>query len=615
MPWADLHSPSPAMGILGARTRAARPGTEVTEYHGAIRWAEYLLAATNGELTPEDYARIADDAPSGLGEWIFAGALNGRPEWRLKELRSGVVRQSDAEIDVAVRMRRLADGFVEQAVAELLATAPDVVGFTTTFQQNTSSLAVAGRLKQVRPSTRVVLGGANCEGPMGAALHRNHPFVDFVVRGEGELVFPRLLDRIAADQDAAGLEGVCWWRDERSIANPESPSPVPVEVIPVPDYDQWQRVIEASPVLSYGSPCLLIEASRGCWWGERHHCTFCGLNDAMIKFRSKPPDRLWAELSGLVRRHQILDVFFTDNILDLAYYDEVLPLVAASGWDLRIFFEVKSNMRPGQLERLAAAGVVELQPGIESLSSRVLKLMDKGVTATANLRLLRDSEALSITVTWNYLYGFPEERAEDYLQVIAQLPALVHLQPPRAVARVALERFSPFFERPELGFATRSPKPFYGLVYDLPEAELGDLAYYFDCEEAGITGDPERTLHEAVGRWQRAHPDSTLVVSENPGGSLLIADRRQGWPVRDHVLTGWHAAAYRALERGRSAKALTDRLTGDDGYAVDPGTVSAWLETAHRDGLTYDDDGTFVALATRGVPLRAYARPDAVEVR
>jgi radical SAM superfamily enzyme YgiQ (UPF0313 family) len=86
----------------------------------------------------------------------------------------------------------------------------------------------------------------------------------------------------------------------------------------------------------YVEPRLLIETSRGCWWGELHHCTFCGLNGSLMKYRAKDSDRIWSEIESLVTRHQILDLVTVDNIMDLTLLSTLLPRVERAGWDLRI---------------------------------------------------------------------------------------------------------------------------------------------------------------------------------------------------------------------------------------------------------------------------------------
>jgi ribosomal peptide maturation radical SAM protein 1 len=448
---------------------------------------------------------------------------------------------------------------------------------------------------------------------MGAALHRNHRFVDYAVRGEGELAFPALLNHIEAGTTPRDVPGVCWWDGERSVANPEPRTQVPPALIPAPDYTDWQHALDGSRVRSFVEPKLVLEGARGCWWGEKHQCTFCGLNGSSIAFRGKDATDFWQEISAAVARHKILDVVMVDNIIDMGYFNGLLPSMADSDWDLRVHYEVKSNLRPEQLDQLAAAGVVHIQPGIESLNEHVLKLMDKGVGGAKNVELLRNCHDRGITVSWNYLYGFPGESDEDYLPVIDQMPAMVHLQPPGAVTRIALERFSPYFERPELGFEQRQPSEIYDHIYDLPIDELMDLVYLFDTPSQGIVGGVEELLHRRLADWQSGYETSTLLVTADSarrdgGGECRIEDRRQGWPARDHVLSGWRAAAYRLTERVRTARAVQNALT-DQGWHVAEPDLHDCLRELRELGLVYQDVDHFTALATRDLPARISSIP------
>ncbi|MEU7409196.1 RiPP maturation radical SAM C-methyltransferase [Streptomyces sp. NPDC042638] len=468
--------------------------------------------------------------------------------------------------------------------------------------QNVPSLALARELKRRRPELTVVLGGSNCDGPMGSALHRNHPFVDHVVRGEAEYAFPALLHHLAAGTDPVDVPGLCWWDGTVSRANEESRRTVAPADIPSPDYDQWQCALDVSPVREYIHPKLVVEGARGCWWGEKHHCTFCGLNGTAMAFRAKPGERLWTEIDRLVRRHRLLDVVTVDNIIDMAYFRDFLPRVVDSGWDLRLHYEVKSNLTADQLRLLGDSGTVHIQPGIESLGSRVLDLMDKGVTGARNVRTLRECENHALTCSWNLLYGFPGETADDYTPVIDQLPALVHLQPPSGAHRIQLERFSPHFTDPGRGFGKRRPAEMYQHVYDLPEGELADMVYLFDSEPAGLGGPAERRLREAVAAWRAGHARSRLLFEED-GADLLVHERRYGRPPATHRFTGWRAAALRHLEDGRTVPAL-HRLLTEDGHAVAPPDLHTWVGRVRRLGLVFRDGATYVALPTRGEPVR-----------
>ncbi|MET8947133.1 RiPP maturation radical SAM C-methyltransferase [Streptomyces sp. NPDC004542] len=605
MPWHPIDLPSLQLGLLHRLVRQARPRDEVTEFHGSLRWAEFLLERSGGRLRPGDYVEVGSDSIfHGLGDWVFSGVLYDDPDWGTARLRDYAAARG-VFIDTALAMRPYAAEFVAGCATEVLAAEPDVVGFTTTFMQNVASLALARELKRRRPGLAVVFGGSNCDGPMGHALHRNHPFVDHVVRGEGEYAFPALLRHLDDGTRPVDVPGLCWWDGPASRANPEARRTVAPADIPSPDYDQWQAVMEASPVVEYVHPKLVVEGARGCWWGEKHHCTFCGLNGTSMAFRAKPGERLWQEIDRLVRRHRILDVVTVDNIIDMAYFRDFLPRVVDSGWDLRLHYEVKSNLTRDQLGLLGRSGTVHIQPGIESLGSRVLDLMDKGVTGARNVRTLRECENHSLTCSWNLLYGFPGERAEDYDPVIDQLPALVHLQPPSGAHRIQLERFSPHFTDPELGFGKRRPAAMYQHVYDLPEGELTDLVYLFDTEDAGIGGAVERRLKEAVAAWRAGHPHSRLEYEESreEEGALLVHDRRHGRPHTTHRFTGWAAAALRRLEDGRTEPAL-HRLLGRDGHEVPAGVLGDWLRRALAVGLVFRDGRTYVSLPTWDTPVR-----------
>lgn len=608
MPWHPIDLPSLQVGLLHSLLRQARPDDQVSEFHGSLSFAELLLERSGGRLRPGDYESVGSDSIfHGLGDWVFSGVLYDDPDWGVARLRDYAADRGIC-VETASEMRLHAAEFIDRSATEVLAGAPDVVGFTTTFMQNVPSLALAKELKRRRPELVVVFGGSNCDGPMGHALHRNHPFVDHVVRGEGEHALPALLRHLDDGTPPADVPGLCWWDGEVSRANTETRRTVAPADIPSPDYDQWQAALEASPVIEYVYPKLVVEGARGCWWGEKHHCTFCGLNGSAMAFRAKPGERLWSEVDRLVRRHRILDVVTVDNIIDMAYFKDFLPLAADSGWDLRMHYEVKSNLTRDQIELLGRAGAVLLQPGIESLGSRVLDLMDKGVTGARNIRTLREFENHSLTCTWNYLYGFPGETAEDYASVIAQLPALVHLQPPGGAHRIQLERFSPHFTDPGLGFGKRRPAEMYQHVYDLPEGELADMVYLFDTEDAGIAGETEAELKRAVEAWIAGHPGSSLLMADETAGTdgpgaLLVHDRRHGMPHRTHRFTGWEAAALRRLEDGRTEPAL-HRLLIEDGHDVPAGALGEWLSQVLSLGLLFRDGRTYVSLPTRDLPVR-----------
>ncbi|MYS18716.1 ribosomal peptide maturation radical SAM protein 1 [Streptomyces sp. DvalAA-14] len=594
-PWAAIDVPSLALGILRHSVRDALPDAEVEVLHANLDYVDWITERFDFALADYTYYSM-DTYFLGCGDWVFSSALYGDPAWHLAQFTEmyGAAMTAE-EMAMNVRLHELAPQFITELAERIVAFGPDVVGFTSTFQQNAAALATAREIKRINPGILTIFGGANCDGAQGEAMHRNFPFVDFVLRGEGEASFPAFLRSLAGEQDFAAVEGLCW-RPEPGVStvNPMSTSPLPPGAILSPDFDGFFERLELSTASSWIEGRLVIESARGCWWGEKHHCTFCGLNGSFMQFRSKSPSRFHDEILAMIERHQVLDLIAVDNILDMEYLGSVLPRLIEAGYDLRVQYEVKSNLRFDQLRTLADAGVVSIQPGIESLSSSVLKLMDKGVTGCQNIRILRDAQSLDLTVLWNYLLGFPGEDPGAYEAVIAQMPALHHLEPCSGIARVAIERFSPFFNRPELGFSELRPAAQYAMIYDLPERELFDFAYLFSAPERGISTEVATRLDAGVTDWQREHPASTLAYCDLGDAVVLVSNRRHfDWRVLE-VADPVELAAFRLLEQPRTVPALLRKLAEAGHPNVTAADVGALLDRWLGLGIVFQDERTFI---------------------
>jgi ribosomal peptide maturation radical SAM protein 1 len=611
MPWAAVDSPSLALGIL-KREISGLDGVEVSTVYANIDYLDWMSARSpfrSGETIHlfgyRDYMYFSVGTYfRGLGDWIFSSALHGVPSWRISEFREQLSAGMDPRmIELTEALHKLAPAFVAELADRIVAMKPDVVGLTTTFQQNAASLALARAVKQRNAGIVTIFGGANCDGSQGQALHRNFECVDYVVRGEGEVALGRLLGVLNDEQAAsdpgslAGIPGLCW-RDMRgqSVANDIPSRGLNFTKPQIPDYDEYFDRFSASMAKKWSVPRLVVEGSRGCWWGQKHHCTFCGLNGSFMEFRSKSPRAFAEEVLALVERHQIMDIAVSDNILDPQFITGALPIIAAKGYDIHMFFEIKSNMRKEQLETLLKSGVTNVQPGIENLSANVLRIMDKGVTGCLNVRLLRDAESIGSQVSWNYLYGFPGEEEADYKSIIEQFPALHHLPPPDGSNRIAIERFSPYFEKPELGFAGIKPARTYPIIYDLPEQELRDLAYIFESTPLGVGDDIAGELERAVSRWRRAYYEgrSRLTFAVIDGCVVLVSDRDDfDWHTlviadRDEI------AIFDLLTQPRSVESLARYADESLGGRLDLRRLLArWQEL----GIVFSDGGQLIQVA------------------
>lgn len=605
MPWHSLHLPSLATGLLSTivREHVSPTAYSVETVYANMQWADYLERATDGFVTPSKYGTLGEDLFfQATGEWIFTPALHDDPEWELGRYRAAF-DGSPADFELALAAYRVSATFVDMIADQIVAMRPAIVGLTSVFQQNVASLALARLIKRKAPEIVTIMGGANCDGVQGPALHRNYPFLDYVFSGEAEHSFKRFLRHLDGEIPVEEVPSLSWrGSDGASRSNRHGMLPK-ADDFPVPFHDDYFEQAMSSPVSAHIEPNIIMESARGCWWGQKHHCTFCGLNGMGMAYRSKDADSFLAELEYLVTRHQSLDIVLADNILDMKYLTTVLPAIKARDWDVRLHYEIKANLKRSQLELLRDAGVWHIQPGIESLSTKVLHLMDKGTTGPQNVRLLREAEELNLTTTWNMLAGFPGEDEEDYRRIERQIPALAHLQPPSGATRLAVERFSPYFNDPKLGFAERRPALFYSMLYGVPDEELEDIVYIFDDDKNGVGDDVINDMHRKIETWHDAYRASTLTMQETPEG-LLIEDRRLGWTQRDRLISDPLAAdAYRALAMPHNIPSLAAKLE-KAGHHVPAEALEAHIEAFRKDGLLFEDEGAYVALATNLIPYR-----------
>lgn len=551
MPFAFLETPSIGLSLLRAALR--RRGIDASVHYATLDFGR--------RVGPTIYNAIAERPGMSFlaGEWLFSEALFGAEAVDEDTYCQAIVSGELGPVskhDVGVFVRQLREArqhvaeFLEHWQRMLLDAEPIVVGFTSVFQQHLASLALAKLLKEENPGIVTVLGGPNCDDAIGAQTAWEFSCIDAVVYGEADDVFPVLVERITQRAPIDDLEGVYTSSKARQMnaASGSWPSARPIEdldSIAPPRYDDFIEQLHYAGFNNRVRPEFLLETSRGCWWGEKHHCLFCGLNDVTMGYRHKSANRVLAEIQDLRRLDPSARITGTDAIFNMRYFNDLIPLLAAQdGPRQEMYFETKANLRDKHIKGFYDAGIRAIQPGIESFLTPVLKRMDKGVTAAQNVRLLRACEEIGLAVFWNHLWGIPGENPADYAALAQQIPKLAHLQPPEWMGEIAVLRFSPLQVTPDrFGITKLSPAHVYDFIYPgFTSHAKEQLAYYFDAEYAhrGDVATYTQPVAEEISAWREAHSGSiffweyinddialwdTRPVAKEPHTLLRDADR------------------------------------------------------------------------------------------
>lgn len=620
MPFGALERPALGLSLLKAKLSETGIGCD-------LRYLNFIFAEVVGH---EDYQWMTYGLPytAFAGDWSFTASLYGAREELEGEYVEQILRETwrltDADIARLFNVRARTEHFLEYCLALVPWDQYALVGFTSTFEQNIASLALAKRVKALHPEIKTVFGGANWEAEMGLELHRQFAFVDFVGSGEAEESFPALVKRVLAGEsfDAPDTIPGIVYRTEagQSVSTGQAELIRELDTLPIPDFSDYFAGLDECTVAAGVMPTLLFETSRGCWWGAKSHCTFCGLNGGTMAFRSKSPRRALDELEYLVDRWRTEMVEAVDNILDMKYFNDMLPALARANRSLQLFYEVKANLTREQIRLLKEAGVERIQPGIESMSDHILKLMRKGTTALRNIQMLKWCREYNITAEWNILYGFPGETREDYARMLDLLRDIRHLRPPTACGPVRLDRFSPYYNSPaEFGLTNVRPMAAYKYLYPFDPDSLAKIAYYFDYDYASEI-DPRGYAYEVImyaEEWQRSPETGTLRAIADTDGTLTLLDTRSGALLPQLHLSGLEQAAYEYCDELRSVRSVVQHLRQKFPESeFTQHQVKEFLDSLVANKLMLTDEENYLSLAIGTPPLQpsqrraAYLQPE-----
>ncbi|MBI4524202.1 MAG: RiPP maturation radical SAM protein 1 [Deltaproteobacteria bacterium] len=561
MPFAALNSPSIALTQLKSMLEDRHKSRMSVE----ILYLNHDFAKYIGIELYQHLVESLDANNSGIGDWFFRQSafpeladnadLYFRRYYPYRDEPTQALKRS------ILQKRPGIDRFLVGLIDRYKIDQAEIVGFTSMFSQNAACFAFARHLKARNPGVVIVMGGANCEAPMGQEIVKHVNAIDFVFSGPALKNFPEFVQYCFEDQtekcnsiggvfsklncSSAGSGGIGAIGEDLDID-------VNVEL----DYRGFLDTLKENFPDQGIKPVLFFETSRGCWWGEKAHCTFCGLNGMTMKYRAMAPERAIAQFKSLFSRYACVCSHFecVDNIMPRNYLKEVFPFLSVPP-HASIFYEVKAELSDQDLQVLAQARVKDIQPGIESLATSTLRLMKKGTMVFQNLILLKSCVAHDIFPRWNLLVGFPGEGQEVYEKYLHDIPLLTHLRPPFGVYPVRFDRYSPYFVKAEQYGLDLHPYDFYSLIYPFNEEALANMAYYFmdynsNAEYFNVMLEWIGQLREKVELWRNRwygenQPVPPELVFKQRDGSVVVYDSRFGQAIEHEISDG----ARQMLER------------------------------------------------------------------
>jgi anaerobic magnesium-protoporphyrin IX monomethyl ester cyclase len=276
------------------------------------------------------------------------------------------------------------------------------------------AIAAAKHVKLHAPNTSVIFGGWHPTLCPESTLRE--PYVDVVVRGQGEVTIVELATALAAKKPLDLIAGINWKNNGRLVQNfDRRVQPLDTFAAPAFDltnFDEYERLS--------GKRELAYATSIGCPYA----CNYC--TDMVVykrRFNAYAAEHVVEELVGLVKQYRITNVALLDSNfpVDLRRAIAIAQGILDSGvkfsWTFQASTDFICRMTQPEVQLLADSGVHYMGFGTESTSKAVLKLMNKRHQRVDEMyETARKASLAGIRVNFNLILGYPGETEADRLE-------------------------------------------------------------------------------------------------------------------------------------------------------------------------------------------------------
>ena len=291
---------------------------------------------------------------------------------------------------------------------------PDIVGFSTLTCTSRTAPQIAKQAKRTNPNLTTVLGGLHATYNPTKIL-KKYPWVDIIVRGEGEQTALELTRTLEKEDNLKNVSGITFRNNGNIISTPDRPLIKDVDTIPFPDrtlldteYHALAAGINAAPK-KYTS----FVTSRGCVY----NCRFCGIR-ALAKNIWRPrtvqnalEELLLLESQGYRQFHFVDDNFMLNRKRAVKLCQEIRREKLDIDW---ICLGRVDNCSYPMLKELVRAGCKIIHFGIESANQRILDYYNKRITPQQSRDAVKAARKAGVDVIiGSLIVGAPDETPRE----------------------------------------------------------------------------------------------------------------------------------------------------------------------------------------------------------
>ncbi|MDH4322486.1 MAG: B12-binding domain-containing radical SAM protein [Desulfobulbaceae bacterium] len=353
-------------------------------------------------ITPPYHSGVVESA----GTWLNLGFV----------YIAGALRAAGYEVDYYDAMAHWHEW--PQIRERITDFAPDVVATTAFTPCIVDGVELLRLAKEINPRIVTVIGNVHATFCYDELLSDAATPIDFIIRGEGEITFPALLECLNSGDDPDKVAGIAFRRDGTVHATAAAPFIEDLDSLPTAwDLVEW-------PIYTYrpkkGSTLAIVSSSRGC----RQNCSFCSQQLFWQRtWRARSPENFVAELEYLNREHGVNVAMLADEIptLDRARWERILDLLIARQPGVKLLMETRVNdiiRDEAIMDKYRAAGIEHIYVGVEAGSQETLDIFKKGTKVAQSKRAIDIINNADIVSETSFVLGMPHDTPESIAKIV-----------------------------------------------------------------------------------------------------------------------------------------------------------------------------------------------------
>jgi radical SAM superfamily enzyme YgiQ (UPF0313 family) len=301
----------------------------------------------------------------------------------------------------------------------LIREKPDVVGINILTPIFENARICAKIVKEVLPNAKIVAGGCHAF-LLPEEILRKIPEVDFVLRGEAEFTFLKLLNYIKKNkrrEEFRKIDGIAFRLNNNFFVSEKIPRIENLDSLPTPAFDLLPISLYFEPIM-FAKKTMMFMTSRGC----PYRCIFC--EEPIIyghKVRSMSPKKVVKEMKNLVENFGVDYIRIDDSTFnfDIRRVEKICELLLKE--KVKVKWRVKARVdkvTERMIAKMKKAGCVMISFGVESANQSTLNFLKKGYTIEQVKRAFEITKKYGIKTLGFFMIGLPNEKRKDIYNTI-----------------------------------------------------------------------------------------------------------------------------------------------------------------------------------------------------